>query len=73
MNDDWQPLSAHESGKPAGLREGVPDGLARPLRAWIEWSASSLPSEVVERLGILLDIDLDKFWVGGSSRRFRRS
>lgn len=62
MNEDWQPLSARESGKPAGLCEGVSAGLARPLRAWIERSAVDLPNDVIERLGVLLDIDLEQFW-----------
>lgn len=65
MSEDWQPLSVRESGRPSGLREGVPDGLARPLRGWIEVVCSWLPSEVVERLGVLLDLDLDSFWTAG--------
>jgi hypothetical protein len=65
MTEDWQPLSARESGKPAGLREGVPDGLDRPLRGWIELVTTWLPVEAVERLGVLLNIDLNTFWAAG--------
>jgi hypothetical protein len=64
MNDDWQPLSTRESGKPAGLREGVPAGLDQPLRRWTERVAEWLPREVIERLALLLDIDLSDFWAG---------
>lgn len=66
MSGDWQPLSARESGKTASLREGVSDGLAEPLRSWIERTAYYLPEEVIERLGVLLDIDLTNFWFQGS-------
>jgi hypothetical protein len=64
MKRDWEPLSVRESGKPATMREGVPDGLDGPLRAWIERVAEWLPEEVIERLGVLLDIDLSDFWPG---------
>jgi hypothetical protein len=62
MSGDWQPLSARESGKAASLREEVSDGLVQPLRSWIERTAYYLPKEVIERLGVLLDIDLTDFW-----------
>jgi hypothetical protein len=64
MIEDWQPLSTREFGKPTALREGVPDGLGSPLRVWIEWVAKWLPHEVIEQLGVLLDIDLSDFWPG---------
>jgi hypothetical protein len=66
VTEDWQPLSAREPGKPAALREGVPDGLERPLRAWIDRVDVWLPRETVERLGVLLDIDLNDFWGRGT-------
>jgi hypothetical protein len=66
MSGDWQPLSARESGKAASLREEVSDGLVQPLRSWIERTAYYLPKEVIERLGVLLDIDLTDFWFQGS-------
>lgn len=66
MTEVWQPLSVRESGKPAALREGVPDGLAGPLRAWVERVSTWVPEQVVERIGVQLDIDLNDFWSNGT-------
>lgn len=66
MTDGWQPLSARESGKPSAMRDGVPEGLARPLRLWIKRVAMRFSSPVVERLAIHLNLDLDDFWDSGS-------
>lgn len=56
--ETWHPLSARESGKAAGLREGVPTGLEWPLRNWIFRASFSCPVSSILRLPVLLDFQL---------------
>lgn len=56
--ETWQPLSARESGKPPGLREGVPAGLELPLRRWIMDASYDCSLSSILRLAVRLDLPL---------------
>lgn len=56
--DLWQPLSARETSQTASWREGVPEGLVKPLRGWV-MHVLKAREDLAKRIQVRLDLTGD--------------